>query len=301
MAGTVAVVGSGLIGRAWAMIFARAGWTVRLYDAAPGVAEAAIGLCATGLQDLAAAGLCDDPQAAAARIDAKPSLAEAVSGVDFVQENGPEDQAVKQTLFAELDRLTPADAIIASSSSAIRVSLFTEALPGRARCLIGHPVNPPHLIPLVELSGAPWTAPDTIARARAIYAEIGQVPIAVLKEIEGFILNRLQGVLLAESFRLVEEGLCLAAGSGPDGEGRARAALVVHGAVRDDRAECARRDRGLLRALHRVLQTGRGGPGAAQRLRPSGHGRFARSMDDKCRSAREDAVAGWPSGRPARA
>ena len=206
MAGTVAVVGSGLIGRAWAMIFARAGWTVRLYDAAPGVAEAAVGLCATGLQDLAAAGLCDDPQAAAARISAKLSLAEAVSGVDFVQENGPEDQAVKQTLFAELDRLTPADAIIASSSSAIRVSLFTEALPGRARCLIGHPVNPPHLIPLVELSGAPWTAPDTIARARAIYAEIGQVPIAVLKEIEGFILNRLQGVLLAESFRLVEEG-----------------------------------------------------------------------------------------------
>ena len=215
MAGTVAVVGSGLIGRAWAMIFARAGWTVRLYDAAPGVAEAAVGLCATGLQDLAAAGLCDDPQAAAARISAKLSLAEAVSGVDFVQENGPEDQAVKQTLFAELDRLTPADAIIASSSSAIRVSLFTEALPGRARCLIGHPVNPPHLIPLVELSGAPWTAPDTIARARAIYAEIGQVPIAVLKEIEGFILNRLQGVAAGRSLQAGVGRLRHAAGPRP--------------------------------------------------------------------------------------
>ena len=206
MTGTVGIVGSGLIGRAWAMIFARAGWRVRLFDTAPGVAGAALTLCATGLQDLHKAGLCDDPQGAAARIAAAESLEAALAGVEMVQENGPENLAAKQALFAELDRLAPPNAILASSSSGIRVSLFAENLPGRARCLIGHPVNPPHLIPVVELSGAPWTSPETIARARAIYAEIGQAPVTVLKEVEGFILNRLQGALLAEAFRLVSEG-----------------------------------------------------------------------------------------------
>jgi 3-hydroxyacyl-CoA dehydrogenase len=188
------------------MIFARAAWQVRLYDTGAGIADEAVALCATGLQDLAAAGLCDAPAEAAARIIACARLDEALAGVDMIQENGPENQSAKQALFAELDRLAPPDAIIASSSSGIRVSLFTENLAGRARCLIGHPVNPPHLIPVVELSGAPWTSPDVIARARAIYAAIGQVPVTVLKEVEGFILNRLQGALLAEAFRLVAEG-----------------------------------------------------------------------------------------------
>jgi len=188
------------------MIFARAGWNVRLYDTATGIAAAAVALCATGLQDLAEAGLCSAPEAASARITASASLGAALAEVDMVQENGPEDLAAKQALFAELDRLAPPDAILASSSSGIRVSLFTEGLAGRARCLIGHPVNPPHLIPVVELSGAPWTSPAVMARARTIYSAIGQVPVTVLKEIEGFILNRLQGALLAEAFRLVAEG-----------------------------------------------------------------------------------------------
>ncbi|WP_181378289.1 3-hydroxyacyl-CoA dehydrogenase [Teichococcus aestuarii] len=202
----VAIVGAGLIGRAWAMIFARAGWQVALFDPAPGIAAQAEGLCAQGLTDLAEQGLCEDPAGAARRIQAVGSLAEAVSDAALVQENGPERLEVKQELFAELDRLAPPGCILASSSSAIRASLFTEALPGRGRCLVAHPVNPPHLIPLVELSGAPWTSPESIARAREIYAAIGQVPIAVLKEVEGFILNRLQGALLAEAFRLVSEG-----------------------------------------------------------------------------------------------
>jgi L-gulonate 3-dehydrogenase len=206
MSGTVGIVGAGLIGRAWAMIFARAGWAVRLHDAGAGVAESAVGLCAQGLQDLAAHGLCEDPAGAAARIVAAGSLEDCVGQADFVQENGPELLEVKQTLFRALDAAAPPGAILASSSSAIRCSLFTEDLPGRGRCLIGHPVNPPHLIPLVELSGAPWTLPDTITRARAVYDAIGQAPVTVLKEVEGFILNRLQGALLAEAFRLVSEG-----------------------------------------------------------------------------------------------
>lgn len=206
MSERVAIVGAGLIGRSWAMIFARAGWEVRLFDAAPGVAEAAIPLCADGLETLAGHGLCADPAAAAGRIRPAGTLADGLDGAAFVQENGPERLEVKQALFAELDALAPPDAVIASSSSAIRCSLFTEDLPGRARCLIGHPVNPPHLIPLVEISGAPWTSEGATERARAVYEGIGQVPITVRKEIEGFILNRLQGALLAESFRLVSEG-----------------------------------------------------------------------------------------------
>ncbi|MEG9528061.1 MAG: 3-hydroxyacyl-CoA dehydrogenase [Hyphomicrobiales bacterium] len=206
MTDSVAIVGAGLIGRAWAMIFARAGWDVRLFDAAAGVAEAAVPLCAEGLRTLAANGLCPDPEGAARRIRAAGNLADALEGVAFVQENGPERLDVKQSLFAELDALAPPDAIIASSSSAIRCSLFTESLPGRSRCLIGHPVNPPHLIPLVEISGAPWTDAAVLDRARTTYEAIGQVPITVLKEIEGFILNRLQGALLAEAFRLASEG-----------------------------------------------------------------------------------------------
>lgn len=206
MTDSVAIIGSGLIGRAWAMIFARAGWDVRLFDAADSVAQAAIPLCAEGLRTLAEHGLCPDPEGAAGRIRAPEGLAACLDGVGFVQENGPERLDVKQALFAELDALAPPDAIIASSSSAIRCSLFTEDLPGRGRCLIGHPVNPPHLIPLVEISGAPWTDTAILERARATYEAIGQVPITVLKEIEGFILNRLQGALLAEAFRLASEG-----------------------------------------------------------------------------------------------
>jgi 3-hydroxyacyl-CoA dehydrogenase len=85
-------------------------------------------------------------------------------------------------------------------------SKFTEGLAGRARCLVAHPVNPPHLVPLVELVGAPWTAPETIARAKAVYESVNQVPIVVRREVDGFILNRLQAALLSEAFRLVEEG-----------------------------------------------------------------------------------------------
>lgn len=202
----VAVVGSGLIGRAWATIFARAGWRVSMTDTHAPTLAAAPGLVHEELRGLARHGLANDPDGAATRVTAAANLADALADADFVQENGPEDVDVKIALFTELDRLAPAHAILASSTSAIVASRFTEKLAGRARCLVGHPVNPPHLIPLVELSGAPWTAPDTIARAKEVYASIGQTPIVVLKEADGFILNRLQGALLAEAFRLVGEG-----------------------------------------------------------------------------------------------
>lgn len=202
----VAIVGAGLIGCAWAAIFARAGWQVRLTDPHGPTLTAAPARVAKELQALARHGLAQEPDAAAARVSVAASLADAVKDVAFVQENGPEKVEDKIAIFAELDRLAPPDALLASSTSAIVASRFTENLPGRARCLVGHPVNPPHLIPLVELCGAPWTAPETITRAREIYRSIGQVPITVNHEINGFILNRLQGALLAEAFRLVGEG-----------------------------------------------------------------------------------------------
>jgi 3-hydroxyacyl-CoA dehydrogenase len=202
----VAIVGTGLIGQAWAMIFARAGWSVALTDPVPGAVEAGLEACRAGLETLASNGLCDNAEAAFARMSPARDLADALGGAAYVQENGPERLEAKQEIFAELDQLAAPDVILASSTSAIQCSLFTERLHGRARCLVAHPVNPPHLVPIVELSGSPWTSPEVIARARGIYEAIGQVPITVLKEIDGFILNRLQTVLLTEAFRLVEEG-----------------------------------------------------------------------------------------------
>jgi L-gulonate 3-dehydrogenase len=201
-----AIVGVGLIGRAWAAIFARAGWNVVLTDPHQPTLKAAPGLIRDELHALAHYGLADDPDGAAARLSIAASLEDAVRDVEFVQENGPELVEEKRNIFAKLDQHAPPDALLVSSTSAITASRFTEMLPGRARCLVGHPVNPPHLVPLVELCGAPWTAPETIDRARKIYREIGQVPVTINREINGFVLNRLQGALLAEAFRLVGEG-----------------------------------------------------------------------------------------------
>ena len=204
----IAVVGAGLIGRAWSMVFARAGCQVKLWDIVPGVAEASLALIADRLADLHAAGLISEaPSTVLARISATPTLAECVDGVVHVQENGPERLEPKQHLFAELDRLCAPETVIASSTSGIPASDFTGNLRGQSRCLVAHPVNPPYLVPLVEIVGAPWTAPEVIARTRALMDRVGQVPVVALKETRGFVLNRLQAALVAEAFRLVRDGV----------------------------------------------------------------------------------------------
>lgn len=202
----VAIVGSGLIGRSWAIVFARGGFDVALYDSNAGVAETARGAVADGLKDLVRHGLLHDATAAVRRVRVAKDLADALAGADFVQENLPEQLEVKRAIFADLDQLAEQDAILASSTSTIVASSFTESLVGRHRCLVAHPVNPPHLVPVVELVGAPWTSPNVVASAKAIYQAVDQVPIVVRREIDGFILNRLQAVLLSEAFRLVGEG-----------------------------------------------------------------------------------------------
>lgn len=204
---TIAIVGAGLIGRAWAGVFARGGWEVRVTDPSRDVLESVPRLIRESLDEQAALGLAQDPARAAERVAVMPSLAEAVAHADLVQESGPETVEAKQAIFSELDRLAPPDAILASSTSFIVASRFTEHLPGRARCLIAHPVNPPHLVPVVELCPAPWTAPDVVERARGYYDSVGQVPVHVRKEVFGFVLNRLQAVLMAEAFRLVGDGV----------------------------------------------------------------------------------------------
>jgi L-gulonate 3-dehydrogenase len=203
----VAIVGAGLIGRAWANVFARAGWQVAMWDPDPAQRETAAGLVAQSLHDLAAHGLVADPEAAAKRLRTAATLADAVHDVDYVQESGPEVLAVKAQTFAGLDAAAPAGAVLASSTSAIVPSRFTEALKGRARCLVAHPVNPPHLVPVVEVCGAPWTDATVKQRAIAVLKSVGQVPIDVKREIDGFVLNRLQVALLTEAFRLVQDGV----------------------------------------------------------------------------------------------
>jgi L-gulonate 3-dehydrogenase len=203
---TAAIIGAGLIGRAWAMVFARAGWQVRLYDNVVAQLDVARTHIATSLAEQQAAGLVDDAQAAVARVTMSSRLDDAVIGATWVQENLPEVVDVKRDVFRTLDTLAPDDTVLASSTSAIPASQFTEALAGRARCLVAHPVNPPHLVPVVELCGSPWTGAATIDRARSVMAAVGQVPVVVRRELDGFILNRLQGALLSEAMRLVGEG-----------------------------------------------------------------------------------------------
>jgi L-gulonate 3-dehydrogenase len=202
----VAIIGTGLIGRAWAMVFARAGHPVKLYDAVPGAADKALALIEEGLTELKEFGLIGEAAGVvAARVTVAPDLAQAVKDADYVQENTSENLDVKRAVFRQLDAAAPAHCILASSTSTIQTSRFSEGLKGRHRCIVAHPVNPPHIVPVVEISPAPWTSAEVVEKTRSLQEKVGQVAITVKKEVEGFILNRLQAALLLESWRLVKE------------------------------------------------------------------------------------------------
>ena len=204
----VAIVGAGFIGRAWAISFARAGCEVALWDAAAAAPAAALAYIEGLLPDLESCDLLGGarPDALRARMRAAPTLEDALAGAIHVQENTPEDVATKRAIFARLDALAPPDAVLASSTSAILPSKFTEALAGRARCLVVHPINPPYLIPAAEVVPAPWTDPAVVARTAEFLRAAGHAPIVMKREIDGFVMNRMQGALLEEAFRLVAEG-----------------------------------------------------------------------------------------------
>ena len=207
----IAIVGAGLIGRAWAIVFARAGHPVAMTDVDASALTRTHALIGERLADLKEFGLINEaPEAVLSRITCASTLAATVKDAALVQENVRETLAAKQEIFAQLDPLAPPDCIIASSTSWIPASQYSENLPGRGRCLVAHPTNPPYLIPLVELCPAPWTTPGALARARALYAGAHQEPVTLMREIHGFLLNRVQGAVLNECFNLYAQGLASA-------------------------------------------------------------------------------------------
>ncbi|WP_322030337.1 3-hydroxyacyl-CoA dehydrogenase [Paraburkholderia sp. J76] len=203
------IVGAGSIGVAFAICFARAGWRVRLYDPDAARRAAAPAEIAQRLGDLTQYALLDESASEiAARVAIVDTLEAAALEADLVQECAPERAELKREIFAQLDRAAPLEAILASASSFLAASKFVdETLPGRARCLVAHPGNPPYLVPVIEVVPAPFTSEAASARAIALYAEAGMKPVRVKHEVEGFIFNRLQGAVLREAYCLVRDGV----------------------------------------------------------------------------------------------
>jgi L-gulonate 3-dehydrogenase len=203
-----AVVGSGSIGIGWAIVFARAGKQVKVYD----LEQSRLEIFTQGLNErlrvLHDEGLLDESiETVFSRISTSLDLAESLNGAGYIQECAPEQLEIKRALFATLEGLADDDAIIASSSSALKISSFTSDLSTRTRCLVVHPGNPPYLLSVVEVVPASFTSADTVTRAQEILRELNMNPILVMKEIEGFVFNRLQGAMLREAYALVEEGV----------------------------------------------------------------------------------------------
>lgn len=203
------IVGAGSIGVAFAIVFARAGWRVRLFDPDEARRTAAPAEIAARLEDLTRFALIDESVTQiAARVEIVDTLEAAAAGADLVQECAPERVELKRALFAQLDRAAPPHTILASASSFLAASKFVdETLPGHARCLVAHPGNPPYLVPVVEIVPAPFTSSAATTRAIALYSEAGLLPVRVKKEVAGFIFNRLQGAVLREAYCLVRDGV----------------------------------------------------------------------------------------------
>ncbi|MGS0893323.1 3-hydroxyacyl-CoA dehydrogenase NAD-binding domain-containing protein [Burkholderia stagnalis] len=196
----IAIVGAGVIGASWAAFYLSKGFEVVATDPAP-QADAR-------LRDALAAFLGERADELAPRLGFDADLARALDGVDFVQENGPERLDLKRALYRQMDDVLPAHVPIASSSSGLRMSEIQTACEKHPeRCLIAHPFNPPHLIPLVELVGGDATGPDVIARAKAFYDALGKVTIVLNKEMTGHVANRLAAALFREVYHLVGEGV----------------------------------------------------------------------------------------------
>lgn len=205
---SIAVIGGGSIGTSWAIVFARVGHPVRVYDPDPQRRDAASTEILERLTALAEAQLIKEPPGlVAARVTVYSELRTVLEGAIHVQECAPEQLELKRALFADLDELAGPDAVLASSSSAITISETASALAGRNRCLVVHPANPPHLLPVVELVPADFTDPDVVERTAALLSGAGMSPVQVNFEIEGFVYNRLQGALLREAYCLVRDGV----------------------------------------------------------------------------------------------
>jgi carnitine 3-dehydrogenase len=201
----VAVVGTGVIGASWAAWFLARGLDVDATDPSPGAEARLREAVAQHWPTLERFGLAQG--ASVERLRFHASLEDALREADFVQENGPERLDFKIDLFRRMDAAAPLHAILASSSSGLTVSGMQSGCAHPERVVLGHPFNPPHLIPLVEVIGGERTSADAVERAMAFYAAIGKRPIHVKREVKGHIANRLQAALWREAFHLVEQGV----------------------------------------------------------------------------------------------
>jgi len=201
----VAIVGTGVIGASWAALYLARGLNVIATDPAPNAELNLRRYIDAAWKDLAVIGL--SPGASREHLKFTPNMQEALSGADLVQENGPERREFKIKLFADMDAATPPDSIIASSSSGLTMSVMQSACKHPERCVIGHPFNPPHVVPLVEVVAGEKTSPETVQRAIEFYASIGKKPIHVRKEVVGHVANRLQAALYREIVYLIEQGV----------------------------------------------------------------------------------------------
>jgi 3-hydroxyacyl-CoA dehydrogenase len=206
----IAIIGTGVIGASWSSLYLAKGLQVVATDPAPNAEPALRKFVETAWPALKRLGL--SPGASQSNLTFTPDLAKALAGADLVQENGPERIDFKQKLYAQLDELLPPEVIIASSSSGLTMSEIQKGAASHPeRCVIGHPFNPPHLIPLVEIVGGAKTSAATIQRADEFYTSIGQRTVRVNKEMPGHVANRLQAALSREIYYLVAEGVVSAA------------------------------------------------------------------------------------------
>ena len=206
----IAIIGTGVIGASWSALFLAKGLEVTATDVAPNAEAALRRFVDAAWPALKRLGL--SPGASQSNLKFTAALAEAIAGADLVQENGPERIAFKQTLYGDLDKLLPPDVIIASSSSGLTMSEIQKGAESHPeRCVIAHPFNPPHLVPLVEIVGGAKTSEATIQRATEFYTSIGQRTVRLNKEMPGHVANRLQAALAREVYYLVAEGVVSAA------------------------------------------------------------------------------------------
>ncbi len=201
----IAIIGTGVIGASWAAQYLARGFDVIATSPDPNAESKLRKDIDAAWKELTIIGL--SPRARRDRLTFTSNMKEALSEADFIQENAPERPDFKITLFAEIDDATPSDSIIASSSSGITPSVIQSKCKHPERVLIGHPFNPPHLIPLVEVVGGNKTSPEAIQQAMAFYASIGKKPIYLRKEFPGHVANRLQAALYREILYLIEQGV----------------------------------------------------------------------------------------------
>jgi 3-hydroxyacyl-CoA dehydrogenase len=201
----VAIVGTGVIGASWAALYLARGLNVTATDPAPNAEANLRRYIDAAWKDLTVIGL--SPNASRDHLKFTTDLKQALANADLVQENGPERKDFKIKLFADMDAATPPDSIIASSSSGLTMSSMQSACKHPERCVTGHPFNPPHVIPLVEVVAGEKTSPETVQRAIEFYASIGKKPIHVRKEVVGHVANRLQAAIYREVVYLIEQGV----------------------------------------------------------------------------------------------